>query len=333
MRCLVLAVLVAVTVGGSLPEVSADGFTTKGKSMGKRMKFAKIYEPSGVLQLADGRLLLIEDERANPFSLCRLESRDGELSIGLPISCDFTGVADDLEGLTHGPDGWLYAITSHAPAGGGKADRDREKLLRFKVSEAGRIEQLQEYGGLLAALLPPLKAVDPSLSTVNIEGLCADRDRNKLFIGLREPVVSGASLLLSLENPEGLFDRGESPRIASEVIRLDLQGGGIRAMAYVEDLDGYLIANEIVQEGGKPRASLWLWDGIAGHDARRLGFPGSGKLKNIEGVSQVRVQDRALLLVVCDDGKRQEVDGAHYLFIEFDQLIKSRAGGDGLEEE
>jgi hypothetical protein len=296
------------------------------------MKFAKIYEPSGILQLADGRLLLIEDEKARPFSLCRLEDRDGQLAIGQPIPYDYSGAADDLEGLAGGPDGWIFAITSHTPAGGGGADQDREKLLRFKVGPAGRLEHYQEYGGLLPALLSALKAVDPMVSTINIEGLCFDHDRGKLLIGLREPVVAGKSLLLTLENPEGLFVRGESPRIAREVIRLDLQGGGIRAMAYIPALDGYLLANETVGEAGKPRARLWLWDGIAGHEAHRLRFPGSGKVKNIEGVGQVLAQDRALLLLVCDDGNRQKDEGAHYRFLEFGQLIEDEAGGESRGE-
>ncbi len=297
------------------------------------MKFAKIYEPSGVLQLADGRLLLIEDERANPFSLCHLENQAGEPSVGQPVSCDFKGIADDLEGLSHGPDGWLYAITSHAPAGDGTAARERQRLLRFQVSARGGIEAYQEYDGLLAALLPPLQALAPAVSTINIEGLSADRDGKKLLIGLREPVVSGASLVLSLENPEGLFVRGESPRLDPEVIRLQLRGGGIRAMVYIGGLDGYLIANEIVLENGKLRACLWLWDGIAGHEARRLHFPGSGKLKNIEGISPVRLEDRSLLLLVCDDGKRQQGDGAHYRFVEYSQLtVTGSKGGDEEEE-
>ncbi len=323
MRNLVLGALVAVVGLGIHPDASADGLMGNGKSKGKRMKFAEIYEPSGILQLADGRLLLIEDERTNPFSLCHLEERGGQPAVGLPQPCTFSGAADDLEGLTPGPNGWVYAITSHSPAGSGKASRERGKLLRFRVGHEERIEEYQEYGGLLAALLPVLKALDPAIATINIEGLSSDRDRKKLFIGLREPVVSGASLILSLENPEGLLGRGESPRITPEVIRLPLQGGGIRAIAYVEGLDGYLIANEITRDEGKPMACLWLWDGIAGHAARRLDFPGSGKLKNIEGISPVMVQGRPLLLLVCDDGKRQEGDGAHYRFVEYHQLIES----------
>ncbi len=294
------------------------------------MKFIQIYEPSGILQLADGRLLLVEDERTDPFSLCRLEEKDGQPAIGPPVYCRGAGIADDLEGVAQGPGGWVYAITSHSRTESGTADSGRQKLLRFKVDEEGRIRQYQEYNDLLMVILASLKGMDADLGSLNIEGLGTSRDGKQLLIGLREPVVEGEALILSLENPEGLFERGETPQLKPDIIRLQLQGGGIRSIAYVEKLAGYLIANEIEYEGGKVRAALWSWDGIAGHPARRLEFPGSGKLKNIEGVAPVVTQGRSLLLLVCDDGKRQKGDTAHYQFVEYDQLIEVAAKGEDL---
>lgn len=327
MKILVLEVLLAVLCVTTVANAFANESLNNGKSTGKRMKFNNIYEPSAVIQLADGRLLVIEDEQANPFSLHQISESGGQPSLGIPVSCNFTGVADDLEGLAADHDGWIYAITSHSLAGDGTVNQGRTKLLRFKVSEDGGIEHYQEYGGLFAALLQTLKTVDPAAVTMNIEGLSFDRDGRKLLIGLRQPVVSKASLVLSLENPEGIFSQNEPPRIASEVIGLDLLGGGIRAMAYAEQLNGYLIANEIMQgQEGKFRASLWLWDGIGGHEAHRLEFPGIGKLKNIEGISPIMVQNKAMLLLVCDDGKRQKSDGAHYRFVEYGELHDMGAG-------
>jgi hypothetical protein len=183
-----------------------------------------------------------------------------------------------------------------------------------------------EHSELLPAMLEALHSVAPAVNSINVEGLSSNRDRTNLLIGLREPVVAGASLVLTLINPAGMFERGERPQFASEVIRLPLEGGGIRDIVFVERLSGYLIANEIPQENGKLRACLWLWDGVAGHEARRLDFPGSGKLKNIEGISPVMVQNRAMLLLVCDDGDRQEGDAAHYRFVEYDQISKSSSG-------
>ncbi|RPH39463.1 MAG: DUF3616 domain-containing protein [Desulfobulbaceae bacterium] len=293
-------------------------------------KFIQIYEPSGILQLADGRLLLVEDERTDPFSLCRLEEEDGQLVIGPPVYCRGAGIADDLEGIAHGPDDWLYAITSHSRTESGTAESGRQKLLRFKVDEEGRIRQYQEYNDLLMVILTALKGLDADLDSLNIEGLGTSRDGKQLLIGLREPVVEGEALILSLENPEGLFERGETPQLKPDIIRLWLQGGGIRSIEYIEKLAGYLIANEIEYEGGKVRAALWFWDGIAGHPACRLEFPSSGKLKNIEGVTLVVTQGRSLLLLVCDDGKRQKGDTAHYQFVEFGQLIEVAARGEDL---
>lgn len=327
MRYLVLVVLLLVLCGASGGDAFADARPREGQSMGKRMKFNGIFEPSGVVQLADGRLLVIEDEQSHPFSLCRLGESDGLPSLGIPVAGNFAGVADDLEGLAIGDEGWIYAITSHSPAENGVLNQGREKLLRFRVGPDGDIKDFQEYGGLLAFLLPVLKTVDPAVSVLNIEGLSFDQDGKKLLIGLRQPVVSGASLVLVLENPGGIFSRNEPPRISPAVVQLDLLGGGIRAMAYVKRLKGYLIANEIVQgQEGKPRACLWLWDGIAGHPAYSVDFPGSGKLKNIEGISPVMVGNKALLLLVCDDGERQKDDSAHYRFIEYGELGKREEG-------
>ncbi len=325
MRRLVLVVLVTVLSAGLHEAVSAGDQIKTGKLKEKRMKFSQIYEPSGIIQLADGRLLLIEDESTHPFSLCDLEEHEGQPAIGQPVNISMSNIADDLEGLAHGPGGWIYAITSHSLEKSGIVSRHRQKLLRFRVDDKGKIEEYKEYGELLPVLLAALEELSPAVGSINIEGLSADRDRKKLLIGLREPVVAGETLILSLENPEDLFERGGSPRLAPQVIRLQLQGGGIRAMAYIEQLDGYLIANEIVQDGGKPNPCLWLWDGIAGHAARRLEFPGSDKLKNIEGVTPVSVRGRALLLLVCDDGKRQKGDAAHYRFVEYDQLVEAEA--------
>lgn len=327
MRYLALAVLLLVFCGAKGADAFADTRLKKGKMVGKGMKFKGIYEPSGVVQLADGRLLIIEDEQSHPFSLCQIGDSDGQPSLATPVAASFTGVADDLEGLAVGDEGWIYAITSHSPAENGVSSQGREKLLRFHVGPDGGIKDFQEYGELLAFLLPVLKTLDPAVTVINIEGLSTDRDGKKLLIGLRQPVVSGASLVLVLENPDGIFSRSEPPRLAPTVVQLDLLGGGIRAMAYVEHLKGYLIANESAQGAeGKLRACLWLWDGIAGHPAQPLEFPGSGKVKNIEGISPVTVGNKTLLLLVCDDGERQKDDAAHYRFIEYGELGKRESG-------
>jgi hypothetical protein len=322
-RYYIAALSVLMAALGVHLDASAGAMITDLKQQGKRMKFSNIFEPSGFLQLADGQLLLIEDEPVNPFSICRLEDSEGKPVIGAPVYCRMANTADDLEGLTHGPGDWLYAITSHSRTGSGEVNREREKLLRFKIDEKGGLQEYMEHGELLPAMLDALHSVDPTVNSINVEGLSSNWDRTNLLIGLREPVVAGASLVLTLINPAGMFERGELPQFASEVIRLPLKGGGIRDIAFVEQLGGYLIANEILQENGKLRACLWLWDGVVGHEARRLDFPGSGKLKNIEGISPVMVQNKAMLLLVCDDGDRQEGDTAHYRFIEYDQISKS----------
>ena len=86
MRRLVLVALAAVLGAGLHEAVSAGDQIKTGKLKEKRMKFSQIYEPSGIIQLADGRLLLIEDESSHPFSLCDLEEHEGQPAIGQPVN-------------------------------------------------------------------------------------------------------------------------------------------------------------------------------------------------------------------------------------------------------
>ena len=44
-------------------------------------------------------------------------------------------------------------------------------------------------------------------------------------------------MIVKLDNPLGLFERGETPNF-SEVVLLDLQGGGIRSLTYDPVLPG-----------------------------------------------------------------------------------------------
>ena len=112
MRRLVLIALVTVLSAGLHEAVSAGDQIKAVKLKEKRMKFSQIYEPSGIIQLADGRLLLIEDESAHPFSLCDLEEQEGQPVVGQPVvgqpvNFGMAYIADDLEGLAHGPGGWI----------------------------------------------------------------------------------------------------------------------------------------------------------------------------------------------------------------------------------
>ncbi len=289
-------------------------------------RFAAIYEPSGLVQLADGRLLIVEDEKDWPVHLLDIRVEKGQSVLRATAVPAFPGQADDLEGVAVGSDQRVYAVTSHAPAEDGSPGAGRRKLLRFRIEADGRYGPVEEYSGLLPHLLQRVAGISPDAGSLNIEGLVFDR-QGRLLFGLRQPVVEGRSVVLVLENPAAVFDGSEAPLFAASPILLDLGGGGIRAMTSAPGCCGYLLANEVEGKGGKPRACLWLWDGEPGNPPSMLDFPVRGEMKNIEGLAVVAVEGRDVLLAVCDDGDRGKGKGAHYRFFALDQLAVLTAQG------
>jgi len=96
-----------------------------------------LYEPSAIVQLPDGRFLVVEDEKSHPFSLLTIdaESRVHSMPLTPGLLQWFSALwkLDDLEGLALDRAGWLYAITSHSRDDDGDAKKSREKLVRFRI--------------------------------------------------------------------------------------------------------------------------------------------------------------------------------------------------------
>ena len=298
--------------------------------MDQTRQFADIYEPSGLVQLTDGRLLVVEDEQDRPVHLLQTARNDGQLVLLSFSAPAFPHRADDLEGVAAAPGNRVYAVTSHTPEADGSLAADRKKLLRFTVEPDGGYGQVEEYTGLLPHLLERVAGIAPGTRHLDIEGLSLDRQGRRLLFGLRQPVVDGRSVVLTLANPAAVFDDRQTPVVDEAVVLLDLGGGGIRAMTYAACCGGYLLANEVESGSGKPRACLWLWDGDPASPPLVLDFPGRGEMKNIEGLAVVAVEGREFLLAVCDDGHRGKGKGAHYRFFAPDQLAVLTAEGERM---
>ncbi len=330
-------VLICLLLGVMLP---ADGGASPWQTFASRGDGAGIYEPSAVRQLADGRLLMVQDESNDPLVLARLNREGRVVELQRPVwesgdrpfwvlgrSGPPAGL-EDLEGLAMTADGYLYAITSHSRTERGKRRKSRERLARFRI-EDGRILDYRVFGKLRKAVLtayPELKEAARSdhakgREGFNIEGLCSDRGGNRLLIGLRAPVLGGDSLILVLENPAALFRDGAAPRFAERPIRLDLAKGGIRAISYVAELDSYLLVTQRAKKRDTSGKSfrLWTWSGRPGDPARPLRIPGDG-LRNTEGIVPLRHDGRDQLLLVSDDGDRTRERPAAYRLIPLDDL-------------
>lgn len=294
------------------------------------LDLAGIFEPSAIQQLPDGRFLVVEDEKQFPFSLVSI-GLDGRVS-STPIS---TGTAangeaslklDDLEALALDPSGYVYALTSHSRDGDGDEKKSRDRLVRFRI-DGQRLAAPMVVHGLKRALA----AVHPVLATaaevrdvkddggLNIEALETSPDQQQLWIGFRSPLQGRHAVIASVENPAAMFESGEAPQIAATLQTLDLGGDGIRGMAWIPALHGYLIIS-----GPAARADvhfgLWFWSGLVNAAPRRVTVPGLPGFAHAEGVSPAVIDGQQRIVIVSDDGSRATGRCARFLLLDPGQL-------------
>jgi hypothetical protein len=284
------------------------------------------YEPSAIVQLADGRLLIVEDEKEHPFSLVSLD-RNGKvdstpLTPGLFEFDDGFWKLDDLEGLTLDPSGWIYAITSQSLDGEGDSKKSREKLARFRIKGDRVVDT-----SAVRSLKPALLAAHPALAAaagirdvktgggLNVEALETSADGRRLWVGFRGPLLDQRAVVACVENTSEIFDADETPRFAARLESLDLGGHGIRGLSYVPSLGGYLV---IAGPVGPEEAAfqLWFWSSETGAPARRVRLPGLPGIEHAEGVCPAVLEGRQCLVIVSDDGKRAERRYAQFLVLD-----------------
>ncbi len=324
-RCLtiVLSALLlffVVLTSQGLAQIASGGFF---KTM-KPTKFHRIYEPSGVQYLPDGRVIVIEDQSHTAIDILSFAA-DGTISEEIDLNTIFElkkkFFPNDLEGVAVNNEGVIYAITSHSLTKKGKQKRNRQQLIRLTIDENNSFEK-KAYGKLLSYFLQ-LKLPDEGFierDELNIEALSFDRQQKRLLIGFRSPLIQSKAVITVLKNPAEIFSENASPIFESELILLDLQGEGIRSLVYDFNLNYYLVLSRSKGKKSKRRSSLWLWDGEPNHKPQRMAIPQLAKLKNPEGIAPVRIAGKNKLLIVSDDGKAKKRKPAHYMFIDYNQL-------------
>ncbi len=323
-RHILLGMLVMASAGCS-PQGMAEAAKFK--------KFATIYEPSGLQQLADGRFIVVQDESSHPFDLFVL-SADGDVEEQSLFRAGLLSWAspnralanlEDLEGVTSDAAGYIYAITSHSRKENGKRDDVREQLVRFRL-EGEQVVDVQILRGLrkrISAQYPALtKAVKlrdvKGEGGFNIEGLSFDAHGSRLLIGLRGPQTkSDEAIIVVLNNPQQLFVTDTDAVFAERLITLDLKGGGIRGLSYDDHLGGYLILSARPGKSFK----LWFWQGHAGSEPRKIKIDGLKDLRQAEGVAPVRRDGKPLgVLIVSDEGDGMKGKPGRYSMIRYDQM-------------
>lgn len=300
----------------------------------KFLPLTGIHEPSAVQQLPDGRFLVVEDEKKHPFSLVTL-SPDGSVSStplrpGLFEGGDDFWKLDDLEGLALDRAGHIYALTSHSRDGDGDEKKSRDKLVRFRLEGERVVEPIVTKG-----LKPALVAAHPVLARaaeirdvkneggLNIEALEITPDNSpaqqRLLIGFRSPLLEGRAIIASVDNPAALFEAGAPPHIAAKLETLDLDGNGIRGMSWIPALGGYLvISGPVARE--RVHFQLWFWSGQPGAPARQVSAPNVPGFEHAEGVSPAVIDGQQRIMIVSDDGNREEGRYARYLLLDPAQL-------------
>ena len=289
-----------------------------------------IYEPSAIQQLADGRFLVVEDEKEHPLSLVTIGAdgtvKTAALTAGLlQMFGPFWKLAE-LEGLAADQAGFVYAITSHSRDDDGDEKKSREKLVRFRV-EGDRVVDSKVVGGLKQALTTRHAVLAAAVQVrdvkasggLNIEALEISADQQRLMIGFRSPLLGGRALIASIENPAAVFDSDEVPRIAPMLEELDLGGHGIRGLSYVPALGAYLVIGGPASRE-PANFGLWRWSGQPGAPAHRMTVAGLRGFEKAEGVSPAVVGGVERIIIVSDDGNRDAGRAAGYLLLDPAQL-------------
>jgi hypothetical protein len=289
-----------------------------------------VYEPSAIQQLPDGRFIVVEDEKHQPFSLVTIMP-DGSISStqlkpGLFEAEKSFWKLDDLEGVVLDRSGNIYAITSHSRNADGEEKKSRNKLVRFRI-DGDRVVAPQVVKALKPALLaahPVLAAAAAILDVkaeggLNIEALELSADQQHMWLGFRSPLLDNRAIIASVENPAALFDADKPPRISPTLITLDLDGDGIRGMSHLPALGGYLISSGPAGRGAV-HFQVWFWNGDPGESARRVSIPGLPGFEHAEGISPALIDGCQKIIIVSDDGSRKENRFARYLLLDPGQL-------------
>lgn len=279
--------------------------------------FESVYEPSGVTALPDGTLVVLDDEAGTALHAMRIRQEGDRLSLvgQAPIDAPAAiarrwrlGRLDDLEGACHDAAGRALVIGSHN-TDAGIDDTDRRKVVRFTL-RSGRLHDVALRRDLRQDLLEALPAVRQAMrdggkhdARLDIEALACDRRRDRLLIGLRSPREDERAMIVVLTNADAWFDDGADPQFERPVRTLELDKGGIRAMAYDATNDALLIVSR--RESGKGgRFKAWWQDATLSRPPRQLRLPHKGAFDDVEGVTML--DDADAVLFVRDDGNRDK---------------------------
>ena len=289
----------------------------------KKGKFQNIFEPSGVIQLSDGNILIAEDESKSYLSIASMDSNGylleaGKLNMTKTNKKIFKQKIDDLEAITN--DGnTIFAITSHSVSKDNKNIQARNKIIRFNYKDE-KLENLLVYSELKKEIFINFPELFSNTvfdnASFNIEGLSFDKTKNSLLIGLRSPLLKEEAILIEITNPNEIFEKFQKPSFGKPIF-LDLNNLGIRDLAYDETNNGFWILAGSSNNRNSRTFELWFLDENR-HALKKINnIP---KIGYAEGISVVKsTNGKTKLLIVEDNGKKPN-KAANYITINKDSL-------------
>ncbi len=296
---------------------------SKGNVVYNEDSFYNVFEPSGATTMPDGKVLIVEDEKAtDSLKLVEIAKNGKVLEIGSlyldkKLKKLFKKDIEDLEAITS--DGNIvYGITSHSLSRKNGRKLSRERFIMFKYDD-GAIKEFHMYSDLkrdLAFSFPELaKKSAFYTSEINIEGLSFDKETQTLIIGFRAPVVDGEAMLLAIENPQEIFLQNMKPKF-SKPIRLKLDGMGIRDITYDEGKKGFWIIAGSSNERDA-NFSLWFWNRQNNEVKLMKNHPDIGFG---EGITVINRDSNLPGLFIVEDNGQKPNKSAKYIIIDRNSL-------------
>jgi hypothetical protein len=259
-----------------------------------------VFEASGVVSVpgTDG-VLFIDDGRADEVFWMRLDQEGNQVGAIKPVKLGVSVI--DKEGITF--DGrWFYVVGSQSIL----KEEEPNSLVRFTFDpETQRVSNVQSAGGLyrfLTGEVDELKAyagMKGKREAFNIEGLAWDPVQERLLIGFRDPLISGAALVvaLRLKDPNAPLSLENLTFAEPYAYRLALGGYAIRSIEYDGSLNLFqIIAGSPEAIKSKTEFKLWEWDGQQ-YLAEKIAL--DPRMKP-EGVTRISRDGHNFLFIVCD---------------------------------
>lgn len=240
--------------------------------------FYGLCDASGGVAL-DRETFVVADDETNALYVYRInQEKPVSVFSFKTLGFSISGEGDIEAGARIGHS--LFWIGSHGRNQKGKWSPARHQFFAVEVSASEKFWTLKKIGNPYSRLIFSLlhdpryeglgisesvqwgvekvSTLAPKKNGFNIEGLCSVSHDSCLYIGLRNPKPRGKALVIPLRNPKSVIFQNVPPQWGDPIL-LDLEGFGIRDMAFVPHWDAILILAG--PHDTKQQFRFYLWSG------------------------------------------------------------------------